>query len=126
MEMDITLKSWSALPGFPSPEFRNDRQLGNVLRRLKMGNLMQNFSIRKSRSEPCTLQVNLDTRCVLWSHHNTEGSINIGEIKEIRKGKSCRDFEKHLEGSSSLDDNLCFSILYGQEFTLKIISLAGE
>lgn len=122
--MDVTLKQWPAIPGFPAADFVNDRDLADVLRRLKMGSLMRNFSIRKNKSEPCTFQIDLDTRRVLWSHHHAEGSIDIKEIREIREGKSCRDFERLVE--ESIDEQLCFSIHHGQEFTLRIISVSGR
>lgn len=53
-------------------------------------------------------------------------SVDIREIKEIRPGQKSRDFERYLEDSAArLDQAHCFVILYGTEFRLKSLSLAG-
>lgn len=53
-------------------------------------------------------------------------SVDIREIKEIRTGQKSRDFERYLEDSAArLDQSFCFVILYGTEFRLKSLSLAG-
>lgn len=53
-------------------------------------------------------------------------SVDIREIKEIRSGQKSRDFERYLEDSAArLDQAHCFVILYGTEFRLKSLSLAG-
>lgn len=53
-------------------------------------------------------------------------SVDIREIKEIRPGQKSRDIERYLEDSPAhLDPAHCFVILYGTEFRLKSLSLAG-
>lgn len=52
--------------------------------------------------------------------------VDIREIKEIRPGQKSRDFERYVEDSAArLDQAHCFVILYGTEFRLKSLSLAG-
>lgn len=52
--------------------------------------------------------------------------VDIREIKEIRPGQKSRDFERYVEDSAGrLDQAHCFVILYGTEFRLKSLSLAG-
>lgn len=52
--------------------------------------------------------------------------VDIREIKEIRTGQKSRDFERYVEDSAArLDQAHCFVILYGTEFRLKSLSLAG-
>lgn len=53
--------------------------------------------------------------------------VDIREIKEIRPGQKSRDFERYVEDSAArLDQAHCFVILYGTEFRLKSLSLAGR
>lgn len=53
-------------------------------------------------------------------------TVDIREIKEIRSGQKSRDFDRYVEDSAArLDQAHCFVILYGTEFRLKSLSLAG-
>nr|XP_039265386.1 1-phosphatidylinositol 4,5-bisphosphate phosphodiesterase gamma-1-like isoform X1 [Styela clava] len=125
--MDVE-NSDSSVLGIPKVKFHDGNELESVLRRIEMGNLMKKFSAKKTRSEDCTFQVNLLTRCMTWSRRNgiAEGSVNIREIKEIRKGKVSRDFERLIDESRHIDPDMCFIILYGQDFTLKLMSIAAN
>ncbi|KAK1337741.1 hypothetical protein QTO34_002374 [Cnephaeus nilssonii] len=50
--------------------------------------------------------------------------IDIREIKEIRPGKTSRDFDRYQEDPAFRpDQSHCFVILYGMEFRLKTLSL---
>lgn len=52
--------------------------------------------------------------------------VDIREIKEIRSGQKSRDSERYAEDSAARPDQAhCFVILYGTEFRLKSLSLAG-
>lgn len=54
-------------------------------------------------------------------------SVDIREIKEIRTGQKSRDFDRYVEDSAARPDQAhCFVILYGTEFRLKALSLAGN
>uniref|UniRef100_H2ZL28 Phosphoinositide phospholipase C n=1 Tax=Ciona savignyi TaxID=51511 RepID=H2ZL28_CIOSA len=95
--------------------------------RLAMGNMMTKFSVRKGRPEQRTFQVKLDTRQVVWNRGPVmEGSIDINEIKEIRPGKVSRDFDRLPDIARKLDSTVCFTIFYGTEFNLKILSIVAN
>ncbi len=54
-------------------------------------------------------------------------SVDIREIKEIRMSQKSRDFDRYVEDSTARPDQAhCFIILYGTEFRLKALSLAGK
>ncbi|XP_041103270.1 1-phosphatidylinositol 4,5-bisphosphate phosphodiesterase gamma-1-like [Polyodon spathula] len=98
-----------------------------VLRSLNMGTVMTLFYQKKSqRPERRTFQVKQETRQIIWSRNDKiEGEIDIREIKEIRLGKSSRDFDRYPEEVRKLDSSQCFIILYGMEFRLKTLSVAA-
>ncbi|XP_058879019.1 1-phosphatidylinositol 4,5-bisphosphate phosphodiesterase gamma-1-like isoform X1 [Acipenser ruthenus] len=99
-----------------------------VLRSLDMGTVMTLFYQKKSqRPEKRTFQVKQETRQIIWSRNRDkiEGEIDIREIKEIRLGKSSRDFDRYPEEVRKLDSSQCFIILYGMEFRLKTLSVAA-
>lgn len=52
-------------------------------------------------------------------------AVDIREIKEIRLGKNSRDFERYPEDARKLDFTMCFIILYGMDFRLRTLSVAG-
>ncbi|KAK1172195.1 1-phosphatidylinositol 4,5-bisphosphate phosphodiesterase gamma-1-like isoform X1 [Acipenser oxyrinchus oxyrinchus] len=99
-----------------------------VLRSLDMGTVMTLFYQKKSqRPERRTFQVKQETRQIIWSRNRDkiEGEIDIREIKEIRLGKSSRDFDRYPEEVRKLDSSQCFIILYGMEFRLRTLSVAA-
>lgn len=56
-----------------------------------------------------------------------DSAVDIREIKEIRPGQKSRDFDRHGDDSSiRVEPAYCFVILYGTEFRLKSLSLAGK
>uniref|UniRef100_A0A3Q2GYA3 1-phosphatidylinositol 4,5-bisphosphate phosphodiesterase gamma n=1 Tax=Equus caballus TaxID=9796 RepID=A0A3Q2GYA3_HORSE len=53
-----------------------------------------------------------------------DSAVDIREIKEIRPGKTSRDFDRYQEDPAFRpDQSHCFVILYGMEFRLKTLSL---
>lgn len=52
--------------------------------------------------------------------------VDIREIRELRLGKGSRDFERYPEEARKLDASHCFIVLYGLEFRLRMLSLAGQ
>ena len=48
------------------------------------------------------------------------------EVKEIRLGKSSKDFERWPEEAKRIENSRCFVVTYGSEFKLKSLSIAGE
>ncbi|KAM5305728.1 1-phosphatidylinositol 4,5-bisphosphate phosphodiesterase gamma-1 isoform 3-T5 [Glossophaga mutica] len=109
-------------PGVPS-----DAEVLNLCRSLEVGTVMTLFYSKKSqRPERKTFQVKLETRQITWSRgaDKIEGAIDIREIKEIRPGKTSRDFDRYQEDPAFRpDQSHCFVILYGMEFRLKTLSL---
>ncbi|XP_049635090.1 1-phosphatidylinositol 4,5-bisphosphate phosphodiesterase gamma-1 isoform X2 [Suncus etruscus] len=109
-------------PGAPS-----DAEVLHLCRSLEVGTVMTLFYSKKSqRPERKTFQVKLETRQITWSRgaDKIEGAVDIREIKEIRPGKTSRDFDRYQEDPAFRpDQSHCFVILYGMEFRLKTLSL---
>lgn len=55
-------------------------------------------------------------------------TVNVREIKEVRLGTQSRDFDRSKDDMKRIgvDQACCFSILYGQEFKLKVMCLVGK
>ncbi|CAK8681794.1 unnamed protein product [Clavelina lepadiformis] len=112
--------------GIEEPQFENESELRAVLHKLEMGNMMCKFSMKR-RPEQRTFLVKMDTRQVIWSRQfQIEGSLDIHEIKEIRPGKVSKDFDRYQDEARRMDPTVCFTILYGNEFNLKILSVAAK
>uniref|UniRef100_A0AAX7TM38 Phosphoinositide phospholipase C n=1 Tax=Astatotilapia calliptera TaxID=8154 RepID=A0AAX7TM38_ASTCA len=113
----------------PVPWMDNATEMNNLYRDLELGTVLTLFYSKKSqRPERRTFQVKLETRTIIWTRgtDKIEGEIDIREIKEIRSGQKSRDFDRYVEDSAArLDQAHCFVILYGTEFRLKSLSLAG-
>ncbi|XP_036275027.1 1-phosphatidylinositol 4,5-bisphosphate phosphodiesterase gamma-1 isoform X1 [Pipistrellus kuhlii] len=105
----------------------SDAEVLHLCRSLEVGTVMTLFYSKKSqRPERKTFQVKLETRQITWSRgaDKIEGAIDIREIKEIRPGKTSRDFDRYQEDPAFRpDQSHCFVILYGMEFRLKTLSL---
>uniref|UniRef100_A0A8C7HN16 Phosphoinositide phospholipase C n=1 Tax=Oncorhynchus kisutch TaxID=8019 RepID=A0A8C7HN16_ONCKI len=100
-----------------------------ILHSLEIGTVMTVFYQKKSqRPERRTFQIRQDTRQIAWSRNpdKIEGEIDIREIRELRLGKGSRDFERYPEEARKLDSAHCFIVLYGLEFRLKTLSVAGQ
>ena len=48
------------------------------------------------------------------------------EVREIRFGRSVKEFDKYPEEIGSHDAPLCMALMYGSEFRLKTLALAGN
>ncbi|XP_023570577.1 1-phosphatidylinositol 4,5-bisphosphate phosphodiesterase gamma-1 isoform X1 [Octodon degus] len=109
------------------PAAPSDAEVLHLCRSLEVGTVMTLFYSKKSqRPERKTFQVKLETRQITWSRgaDKIEGAIDIREIKEIRPGKTSRDFDRYQEDPAFRpDQSHCFVILYGMEFRLKTLSL---
>uniref|UniRef100_A0A8D2P845 1-phosphatidylinositol 4,5-bisphosphate phosphodiesterase gamma n=1 Tax=Zosterops lateralis melanops TaxID=1220523 RepID=A0A8D2P845_ZOSLA len=119
----------NSVNGFLEDARMEPGDMGRILRCLEMGTVLTLFYQKKSqRPERRTFQVKLETRQIIWSRtpEKVEGDIDIREIKEIRLGKNSRDFERYPEDARKLDFTMCFIILYGMDFRLRTLSVAGE
>ena len=52
--------------------------------------------------------------------------MDLREVREIRPGKKSKDFDKWPDESRKFDVGICFVLLYGNEFRLKTLSVAGK
>lgn len=59
------------------------------------------------------------------SRSNYEGAVELREVKEIRWGKSSKDFEKWPEESKKMEMKKCFVVFYGTEFKLRSLSVVA-
>ena len=53
-------------------------------------------------------------------------SVDVREIKEIRDGMDSFDHKKSPEDLKMVDAHCGFTVFYGSEFRLKVLSVAGE
>uniref|UniRef100_A0A8C3XZW0 1-phosphatidylinositol 4,5-bisphosphate phosphodiesterase gamma n=1 Tax=Catharus ustulatus TaxID=91951 RepID=A0A8C3XZW0_CATUS len=125
----MSMARLNSVNGFLEDARMEPGDMGRILRCLEMGTVLTLFYQKKSqRPERRTFQVKLETRQIIWSRtpEKVEGDIDIREIKEIRLGKNSRDFERYPEDARKLDFTMCFIILYGMDFRLRTLSVAGE
>lgn len=103
-----------------------------LISQIERGTSLLKFYPRK-RPERRLLSVRRETHQIVWSRfvvntlqrHAYEGSLDIRDIKEIRLGKSSKEFERWPEETKRLDSSKCFTIYYGSEFKLRSASFAG-
>lgn len=97
---------------------------------IERGSTVLKFFPRK-RPERRALCVRRETHQVLWSRINApqrqgyEGALDIRDVKEVRTGKSSKDFERWPEETKRLESSKCFTIYYGTEFKLRCASFVG-
>ncbi|XP_063632987.1 1-phosphatidylinositol 4,5-bisphosphate phosphodiesterase gamma-1 [Cydia splendana] len=100
---------------------------------IERGSTVLLFYPRK-RPDQRTLSVRRETHQVIWyrpssgsqQRHAYEGALDIREIKEVRVGKSSKDFERWPEDTKRLESSKCFTIYYGTEFKLRSASFAAQ
>ena len=61
----------------------------------------------------------------LSGKNSFDGCIDIREIKEVRRGKNSKDFDKWTEDTATLAADRCFIIFYGSEFNLSSLSICS-
>lgn len=107
-------------------------EMEQVISQLERGTIVTKFSWRK-RCERKTLAIRRETRQIIWTARITtpskltfDGAVNLAEIKEVRLGKNSKDFEKWPEDAKKFENTRCFVVLYGNEFKLRVLSIAGN
>lgn len=107
-------------------------EMEQIISQLERGTLVTKFSWRK-RADRKTLAIRRETKQIIWTTRPStpskltfDGAVNLGEIKEVRQGKSSKDFEKWPEDAKKYESTKCFVILYGNEFKLRVLSIAGK
>ena len=100
-----------------------------VIGYLERGTAIQKFCFNK-KPEKKTMLVRRETMLIVWQRalsgkNSFDGCIDIREIKEVRRGKNSRDFDKWAEETVSLAADRCFVIFYGSEFNLSSLSICS-
>ncbi|XP_049885076.1 1-phosphatidylinositol 4,5-bisphosphate phosphodiesterase gamma-1 isoform X1 [Pectinophora gossypiella] len=112
----------------------NDRlihEADQLISYIERGSTVLKFYPRK-RPERRTLTVRRETHQVIWyrngapQRHAFEGALDIRDVKEVRVGKSSKDFERWPEELKRLEHSKCFTIYYGTEFKLRSASFAAQ
>lgn len=106
-------------------------EIEHIISQLERGTLVTKFSWRK-KADRKTLSIRRETSQIIWTRPTTlkkaaiDGAVNLGEIKEVRLGKNSKDFEKWPEDAKRFENTKCFVVLYGNEFNLRVLSIAGK
>jgi len=100
-----------------------------VIGYLERGTAVTKFCA-KLKPERKTMLVRRETMLIVWQRalcgkNSFDGAVDIREIKEVRKGKQSRDFDKWSEEKAGLEVGRCFVIFYGREFNLKSLSVVA-
>ncbi|XP_045463914.1 1-phosphatidylinositol 4,5-bisphosphate phosphodiesterase gamma-1 [Harmonia axyridis] len=100
-----------------------------IISQLERGTLVTKFSWRK-KAERKTLAIRRETQQLVWTRitsptKSIDGAIDLREIKEIRLGKSSKDFEKWPDETKKIENLKCFVVYYGSEFKLRVLSVVA-
>ena len=113
-------------PDQDSQAFLPEREL--TIGHLERGSIITKYYLKK-KPEKRMLAVRRETMLVVWykaTHlrNHFEGAVDIREIKEVRKTKTSREFDKTLEqNSGKMKDDKLFVVYYGSDFNLKTLSV---
>ncbi|XP_065179717.1 1-phosphatidylinositol 4,5-bisphosphate phosphodiesterase gamma-1-like [Sycon ciliatum] len=109
----------------------SNEDLALILRVMEGGTGMTKFWPRR-RPERRSFYLRVETFEIAWypagrvgRNATPEGTVDIREIQEIRKGRQSKDFERYPDDARRCDEAACFVILYGTEFRLKTLSLVA-
>ncbi|XP_044272158.1 1-phosphatidylinositol 4,5-bisphosphate phosphodiesterase gamma-1 isoform X2 [Tribolium madens] len=114
----------------PSPGSGYIPEMEQIISQLERGTLVMKYSLRK-KAEHKTLAIRRETRQIVWTRPATnskpvhDGAVDLRKIKEIRLGKSSKDFEKWADDSKKIENLKCFVVYYGSEFKLRVLSIAA-
>lgn len=103
--------------------FLSEREM--AIGHLERGSVITKFYLKK-KPEKRMLAVRRETMLIVWykainTRNTFEGSVDIREIKEVRKSKNSREFERWLNVPDPSDK--LFVIYYGNEFNVKTLSV---
>ncbi|KAF2364293.1 C2 domain [Trinorchestia longiramus] len=92
--------------------------------RLERGTVVCRFY--RSRPECGNLSVRRETGHIIWTTNQTKHVLaSLLEVKDIKRGKNSKDFEKWPDESNRQDFSKCFVLYYTTEFKLKTLSVAA-
>ncbi|XP_017321040.1 1-phosphatidylinositol 4,5-bisphosphate phosphodiesterase gamma-2 [Ictalurus punctatus] len=96
-----------------------------IKRYLESGIIM---TVYRQKMERLSVQVIMETKQVAWTRvaGKTDGVLDLSEIREIRRGKNSKDFERFKDSKDKHADNTCFTIFYGSQFVLNTLSLGVD
>lgn len=107
-------------------------EMEQTISHLERGTRVTQFFLRKKPEEK-VLAIRRETGQIVWwplpkenSKPVIEGFLDLRKIKEIRLGKSSKDFEKWADEARRFENLKCFVVYYGSEFKLRVLSVAGE
>lgn len=105
-------------------------EMEQIISQLERGTLVTKFWRKKCERK--TLAIRRETGQIIWTTRPTtptkltfDGAVNLSEVKEVRQGKNSKDFEKWPEDAKKFDSTRCFVVFYGNEFNLRVLSIAG-
>ncbi|XP_023013479.2 small wing phospholipase C gamma 1 [Leptinotarsa decemlineata] len=105
-----------------------------IISQLERGTLIIKFSWRKRpdlKSLSIKLAIKRETKQLIWTRLTpaaklgNEGEVDLCKVKEIRQGPWSKDFEKWPDESKQVEDK-CFAVFYGDEFNLRVLSVAAS
>ncbi|RXM29565.1 1-phosphatidylinositol 4,5-bisphosphate phosphodiesterase gamma-2 [Acipenser ruthenus] len=101
-----------------------EHEKSHIKRDLEMGIVM---TVYRQKIERLTVQIIMETRQVAWTRtaDKYEGVLDLSEIREVRPGRNSKDFERFKE-KQNVEEEKCFTILYGSQFVLNTLSLAAD
>ena len=96
---------------------------------LERGTAVQKFCA-KLKPERKTMLVRRELMLIVWQRalsgkNSFDGSVDIREIKEVRRGKQSKDFDSRVEEARNFEVGRCFVVFYGREFNLKSLSVVA-
>lgn len=99
--------------------------MNSIIERITRGSVLTKF-YAKGKPEKRLFSVRMNTRQLIWSLPTNvgliEGCIDLYEIKQVRRGRSSKIFDKWPVNAKKFDQSQCFVIYYGSTFRLKSIS----
>uniref|UniRef100_A0A1I8NY27 1-phosphatidylinositol 4,5-bisphosphate phosphodiesterase gamma n=1 Tax=Stomoxys calcitrans TaxID=35570 RepID=A0A1I8NY27_STOCA len=106
-------------------------EMEQIICMLERGTIVTKLYSKQRRPEQRRLMLIRETRQLLWSQvtANTrvdyEGSLELREIKEIRVGKSSKEFRNCPDEAKRFESGKCFVVLHGSSFKLKTFSVVA-
>ncbi|XP_052817570.1 1-phosphatidylinositol 4,5-bisphosphate phosphodiesterase gamma-1-like isoform X4 [Mya arenaria] len=117
-----------AAPSLSWTEGLPDTQTMHLIGDLENGKVVTIF-FSKTRPERRTLAVKQQTSQLVWIRAQgvrPEGAINFRDIKEVRRVKKSKDFDKWSDDARRVDDKRCFVIYHGNDFKLRTLSVVVD
>ncbi|CAL4239030.1 unnamed protein product [Meganyctiphanes norvegica] len=91
------------------------------------GTSVKRFYSHRHRPDNGKLSIRRETSQIVWEGPGPSEEIitSLSEIKEIRRGKSSKDFNSWKSEAKTHNESVCFIVYFGTDFKLKSLSIAG-